>query len=97
MRRTVSMREALDDPQLLGDALIGDSWSTWRRVPDRASWASGSPGFIPAPFGTFNLPQSSVNRSSTSVQLIAQYAIRKRQLGKMPPLKFQRFLKWKQT
>jgi len=30
MRRTVSMREALDDPQLLGDALIGDSWSTWR-------------------------------------------------------------------
>ena len=28
MRRTVSMREALDDPQLLGDALIGDSWST---------------------------------------------------------------------
>ena len=30
IRRTVSMREALDDPQLLGDALIGDSWSTWR-------------------------------------------------------------------
>jgi hypothetical protein len=36
MRRTVSMREALDDPQLLGDALIGDSWSTLAGVPDRA-------------------------------------------------------------
>jgi hypothetical protein len=26
----VSLREALDDPQLLGDALRGDSWAQWR-------------------------------------------------------------------
>jgi len=53
--------------------------------------------FHPGIIGTKNPPILSVNRSSTSVQLIGQYAIRKKQLGKMPPLKFQRFLKWKQT
>src|SRR5688572_24387660 len=27
---TVSMRQALDDPQLLGRTLDGDTWSAWR-------------------------------------------------------------------
>ncbi len=30
MRRTVTMRAALSDPRLLGSALIGESWTTWR-------------------------------------------------------------------
>src|SRR5262245_14141006 len=30
MRPTVTMRRALDDPQLLGNALSGLSWSAWR-------------------------------------------------------------------
>jgi hypothetical protein len=30
MKRAVTMRAALADPQLLGNALVGDSWSTWR-------------------------------------------------------------------
>jgi len=32
MKPLVSMREALDDPQLLGNILSGDSWSAWRAV-----------------------------------------------------------------
>jgi Resolvase, N terminal domain len=30
MRKTVPMRDALDDPALLGNILGGDSWRTWR-------------------------------------------------------------------
>ncbi len=30
MKRTVTMRAALADPRLLGGALVGESWSTWR-------------------------------------------------------------------
>jgi hypothetical protein len=30
MKRSITMRRALDDPKLLGNALSGDSWSTWR-------------------------------------------------------------------
>jgi hypothetical protein len=30
MKRAITMRAALADPQLLGNALIGESWSTWR-------------------------------------------------------------------
>jgi hypothetical protein len=32
MKKLVSMREALADPHLLGDALPGDSWSAWRTL-----------------------------------------------------------------
>jgi hypothetical protein len=32
MRKLVSMRQALSDPDLLGHALPGDSWSVWRVV-----------------------------------------------------------------
>jgi hypothetical protein len=30
MRRAIAMRDALGDPHLLGNALAGDSWATWR-------------------------------------------------------------------
>ncbi len=30
MKRTVTMRKALGDPQLLGNALVGPSWGVWR-------------------------------------------------------------------
>jgi len=30
MRPQVSLRDALDDPQLLGNILVGDSWKPWR-------------------------------------------------------------------
>jgi hypothetical protein len=30
MKRSISMRAALGDPRLLGNALSGDSWATWR-------------------------------------------------------------------
>src|SRR4051812_30168953 len=30
MRPLFTMREALTDPNLLGDVLAGDSWATWR-------------------------------------------------------------------
>lgn len=30
MKRAISMRSALADPNLLGNALVGDSWATWR-------------------------------------------------------------------
>jgi hypothetical protein len=32
MRKTVPMRDALDDPALLGSILAGDTWRTWRTV-----------------------------------------------------------------
>ena len=32
MKRLVTMREALRDRHLLGDALPGDSWSAWRTL-----------------------------------------------------------------
>ena len=32
MKRAVTMRAALADPQLLGNALLGDSWATWRAM-----------------------------------------------------------------
>lgn len=32
MKPTVSLRQALDDPQLLGHALVGESWAIWRVV-----------------------------------------------------------------
>ena len=32
MRPTVSLRKALADPQLLGDALPGESWRPWRTL-----------------------------------------------------------------
>jgi hypothetical protein len=32
MRKNVSLREALSDPKLLGDALPGDSWAAWRTI-----------------------------------------------------------------
>jgi hypothetical protein len=31
-RRSVSLRKALSDPKLLGNALAGDSWSAWRTL-----------------------------------------------------------------
>jgi len=30
MRPRISLREALQDPELLGHALVGDSWTPWR-------------------------------------------------------------------
>ncbi|MGO9048355.1 MAG: hypothetical protein ACLQFW_15960 [Xanthobacteraceae bacterium] len=30
MKRAVTMRKALSDPKLLGNALVGESWATWR-------------------------------------------------------------------
>jgi hypothetical protein len=30
VKRSVTMRSALADPALLGNALVGPSWSTWR-------------------------------------------------------------------
>jgi hypothetical protein len=60
MKRAVSMREALADPHLLGNALAGDSWATWkifliavmgerldaneREVFERFTGRSGEPG-----------------------------------------------------
>jgi hypothetical protein len=32
MRKNVSLRQALADPKLLGDALPGDSWAAWRTI-----------------------------------------------------------------
>src|SRR6516162_8285956 len=32
MKKNVSLREALSDPKLLGDALPGDSWAAWRTI-----------------------------------------------------------------
>jgi hypothetical protein len=32
MRKNVSLREALSDPKLLGDALPGHSWAAWRTI-----------------------------------------------------------------
>jgi hypothetical protein len=34
------MREALGDPNLLGDVLIGDSWAVWRVMLISPRWAS---------------------------------------------------------
>ena len=31
-RRSVSLRKALSDPKLLGNALAGDSWWAWRTL-----------------------------------------------------------------
>jgi hypothetical protein len=59
--------------------------------------ASGSPGFIPAPFGTKNSPnpirQCQFRFGAFNSQLCYQKLMQK----KMPPLKFQRFIKWMQT
>ena len=32
MKPLFTMRRALDDPNLLGDVLKGDSWSVWRAM-----------------------------------------------------------------
>jgi hypothetical protein len=32
MKKLATMRQALNDPALLGDALPGDSWSAWRTI-----------------------------------------------------------------
>jgi hypothetical protein len=49
MRKLATMRDALDDPLLLRDALPGESWAAWRILMSRPAamlpWSALTPGF----------------------------------------------------